>query len=74
MKDNQWWKYMECKPSEDKGELDLTSQIEALTKQKKYLQDQLRKAGQEIQELKRDNTLLAHDNATQLNRLREGGL
>jgi len=74
MKDNQWWKYMDCKPTDVVGELDLTRQIEALTKQKKYLQEQLRKAGQEIQELKRDNTLLSHDNATHLNRLREGGL
>ena len=30
MKDNQWWKYMECKPSED---LDLTKIIEDLKKE-----------------------------------------
>ena len=30
MKDNQWWKYMECKPSED---LDLNKIIEDLNKE-----------------------------------------
>ena len=30
MKDNQWWKYMECKPSED---LDLNKIIEDLKKE-----------------------------------------
>ena len=30
MKDNQWWKHMECKPRDSVGELDLIKQIEDL--------------------------------------------
>ena len=59
---------------DDKGELDLTKQIEDLTKQKQFLQDKCRQAGAEINELKRDNSLLAIDVATLTNRLRDAGL
>ena len=38
-------------PYEDRGELDLTRQIEDLQKQKKYLQNQCRKAGRAMIEL-----------------------
>ena len=34
MKDNQWWKYTDCKPMDDRGELDLTRQIEELKEEK----------------------------------------
>ena len=54
---------------DDKGELDLTKQIEDLTKQKEFLQDKCRQAGAEINELKRDNTLLSYDVATLTNRI-----
>ena len=59
---------------DDKGELDLTKQIEDLTKQKQFLQDKCRQAGADINELKRDNSLLAMDVATLTNRLRDAGL
>ena len=59
---------------DDRGKLDLTRQIEDLTKQKKFLQDKCRQAGAEINELKRDNSLLAIDVATLTNRLRDAGL
>jgi peptidoglycan hydrolase CwlO-like protein len=59
---------------DDRGKLDLTKQIEDLTKQKKFLQDKCRQAGAEINELKRDNSLLAIDVATLTNRLRDAGL
>ena len=59
---------------DDKGELDLTKQIEDLTKQKQCLQDKCRQAGADINELKRDNSLLAMDVATLTNRLRDAGL
>ena len=54
---------------DDRGKLDLTKQIEDLTKQKKFLQDECRQAGAEINELKRDNTLLSYDVATLTNRI-----
>ena len=50
---------------------DLIKQIEDLTKQKQFLQDKCRQAGQEINELKRDNTLLSYDVATLTNRIKE---
>ena len=56
---------------DDRGKLDLTRQIEDLTKQKEFLQDKCRKAGAEINELKRDNTLLSYDVATLTNRIQE---
>ena len=54
---------------DDIGKLDLIRQIEDLTKQKKFLQDKCRQAGVEINELKRDNTLLSYDVATLTNRI-----
>ena len=66
---------------EDRGQNDLTLQIEMLTKQKELLQFKCREAGatilkleQLIKELKRDNTLLSMDVATITDRLREAGL
>ena len=56
---------------DDKGKLDLTRQIKDLTKQKEFLQDKCRQAGAEINELKRDNTLLSYDVATLTNRIQE---
>ena len=55
---------------DDRGKLDLIRQIEDLTKQKEFLQGKCRKAGVEIRELKRDNTLLSYDVATLTNRIR----
>ena len=51
--------------------LNLIKQIEDLTKQKQFLQDKCRQAGQEIKELKRDNTLLSYDVATLTNRIKD---
>ncbi len=51
--------------------LNLIKQIEDLTKQKQFLQDKCRQAGKEINELKRDNTLLSYDVATLTNRIKE---
>ena len=59
---------------DDIGKLDLIKQIEDLTKQKEFLQDKCRQAGADINELKRDNSLLAMDVATLTNRLRDAGL
>ena len=59
---------------DDRGKLDLTRQIEDLTKQKEFLQAKCRQAGEQIKELKRDNSLLAMDVATLTNRLRDAGL
>jgi hypothetical protein len=66
---------------EDRGTLDLTRQVEMLTKQKEYMQKKCREAGaaildleHQINELKRDNSLLAMDVATLTNRLRDAGL
>ena len=59
---------------DDIGKLDLIKQIEDLTKQKEFLQSKCRQAGAEINELKRDNSLLAIDVATLTNRLRDAGL
>ena len=50
---------------------DLIKQIKDLTKQKQFLQDKCRQAGQEIKELKRDNTLLSYDVATLTNRIKD---
>ena len=54
---------------DDIGKLDLIKQIEDLTKQKEFLQSKCRQAGAEINELKRDNTLLSYDVATLTNRI-----
>ena len=54
---------------DDRGKLDLTRQIEDLTKQKEFLQSKCRQAGAEINELKRDNILFSHDVATLTNRI-----
>ena len=54
---------------DDIGKLNLIKQIEDLTKQKEFLQDKCRQAGAEINELKRDNTLLSYDVATLTNRI-----
>ena len=59
---------------DDRGKLDLTRQIEDLTKQKEFLQSKCRQAGEQIKELKRDNSLLAMDVATLTNRLKDAGL
>mgnify|MGYP001242080652 CR=1 FL=1 len=56
---------------EDRGQGDLTLLIEMLTKQKQFLQNKCRQAGSEINELKRDNTLLSYDVATLTNRIQE---
>lgn len=57
--------------SDDRGSLDLTRQIDMLKKQKEFLQEKCRQAGQEIRELKRDNTLLSYDVATLTDRIKE---
>jgi len=66
---------------EDRGSNDLTLQIDMLTKQKQYMQSKCREAGaaildleHQVNELKRDNSLLAMDVATLTNRLRDAGL
>ena len=66
---------------DDRGELDLTKQIEDLTSELKSVKEveeshrELNgKLQQELEECKRDNVILSHDNATLLNRLREAGL
>ena len=51
--------------------LNLIKQIEDLTKQKQFLQDKCRQAGQDIKELKRDNTLLSYDVATLTDGIKE---
>ena len=65
---------------DDKGSNDLTIQIDMLTKQKQYMQSKCREAGaaildleNQVNELKRDNSLLAMDVATLTNRLRDAG-
>ena len=66
---------------DDRGQNDLTLQVDMLTKQKEYMQKKCREAGaaildleHQINELKRDNSLLAMDVATLTNRLRDAGL
>ncbi len=56
---------------DDRGSHDLTKQIDMLKKQKEFLQEKCRQAGQEIRELKRDNTLLSYDVATLTDRIKE---
>ena len=56
---------------DDRGSHDLTKQIDMLKKQKEFLQEKCRQAGQEIKELKRDNTLLSYDVATLTDRIKE---
>jgi peptidoglycan hydrolase CwlO-like protein len=56
---------------DDVEKLNLIKQIEDLTKQKQFLQDKCREAGRDINELKRDNTLLSYDVATLTNRIKE---
>ena len=51
--------------------LNLIKQIEDLTKQKQFLQDKCRQAGRDINDLKRDNTLLSYDVATLTDRIKE---
>ena len=50
---------------------DLIRQIEDLKKQKEFLQEKCRQAGRDINELKRDNTLLSYDVATLTDRIKE---
>ena len=64
-----------------RGPNDLEEQIDMLTKQKEYMQKKCREAGaaildleHQVNELKRDNSLLAMDVATITNRLRDAGL
>jgi len=64
----------------DKRSNDLTVKIDMLTKQKQYMQSKCREAGaaildleNQVNELKRDNSLLAMDVATLTNRLRDAG-
>ena len=56
---------------DDVEKLNLIKQIEDLTKQKEFLQEKCRQAGRDINELKRDNTLLSHDVATLTDRIKE---
>ena len=63
-----------------RGPNDLEEQIDMLTKQKEYMQKKCREAGaaildleSQVNELKRDNSLLAMDVATLTNRLRDAG-
>ena len=56
---------------DDRGKLDLTRQIEDLTKQKEFLQSKCRQAGAEINDLNRDNIILSDDVATFTNRIQE---
>ena len=65
---------------DDRGDLDLTKQIEDLTtelKSVKEVEESHRKLNgklqQELAECKRDNVILSHDNATLANRLRDTG-
>ena len=67
-------------PINIKGPNDLEEQIAMLTKQKEYMQKKCREAGaaildleSQVNELKRDNSLLAMDVATLTNRLRDAG-
>ena len=64
-----------------RGPNDLEEQINMLTKQKEYMQKKCREAGaaildleHQVNELKRDNSLLSMDVATLNNRLRDAGL
>ena len=64
----------------DRGPNDLEEKIDMLTKQKEYMQKKCREAGaaildleHQVNELKRDNSLLAMDVATLTNRLRDAG-
>jgi F0F1-type ATP synthase beta subunit len=72
MKDNQWWKYTDCKPMDDRGELDLTRQIEELKKKVHEAEGELsiikgignnspemKRLQQEVKELREDNKKLA---------------
>ena len=56
---------------DDVEKLNLIKQIEDLTKQKEFLQEKCRQAGKDINELKRDNTLLSYDVATLTDRIKE---
>ena len=49
MKDNQWWKHMECRPSDSRGELDLTKQIEDLKAEIESLKADLARAKEDHQ-------------------------
>ena len=56
---------------DDVEKLNLIRQIEDLKKQKEFLQEKCRQAGRDINELKRDNTLLSYDVATLTDRIKE---
>ena len=65
---------------DDRGELDLTKQIDNLTSELKSVKEveeshrELNgKLQQELDDCKRDNVILSHDNATLMNRLRDAG-
>jgi len=49
MKEGQWWKYMECKPRDSIGELDLTKQIEDLKAEVERLKAELARAKEDHQ-------------------------
>ena len=49
MKEGQWWKYMECKPRDSIGELDLTKQIEDLKSEVESLKAELARAKEDHQ-------------------------
>jgi len=49
MKDDQWWKYMECKPTDSVGELDLIKQIEDLKAEVESLKAELARAKEDHQ-------------------------
>ena len=49
MKDDQWWKYMECKPTDSVGELDLIKQIEDLKAEVESLKADLARAKEDHQ-------------------------
>ena len=49
MKDNQWWKHMECRPTDSRGELDLIKQIEDLKAEVESLKADLARAKEDHQ-------------------------
>jgi|TARA_R100001163_G_scaffold21561_1_gene18357 hypothetical protein len=49
MKDDQWWKYMDCKPTDFVGELDLIKQIEDLKAEVESLKAELARAREDHQ-------------------------
>jgi len=74
MKDNQWWKYMDCRPRDSVGELDLIKQIEDLKSEVESLKAELARAKEDHQY---DN--LVHQKELEslrnpVNKLRDKGL